>query len=184
MQLERQLDALANRCIGPKGRESLAVRQMVRDAVEGRRIDPTCVQLAAGISTFTLDPDEVFANRGESRSLRFSFNTLTIVYGISVAIRTTGGTSLTSGASWLFNLNRSQRNAIGQPDNRVSLIVADTATSSPLVIQPMYGEYKVDWTGTLVMDESAVRLPQTVESFVMNLYGVEVWQKNGPIPAR
>ena len=181
---ERQLNALANRCMGPKGRESLSVRQMVRDAVSARRIPADCVQLAAGISTFQLDPDDVFTTNGESRDIRFSFNTLTVVYGMSVAITVAGGGSLQSGMNWLFNLNRSQRNAIGQPDNRVSLVVADVGTQGPFVIQPMYGEYKVDWTGTLVMDEVAARLPQTVEKFVLNLYGVEVWQKNGPIMAR
>lgn len=186
MSYDSQLDALTNRCMGPMGRESLPVRQLARDALKARKIDPTCVQMAQAVTTFTLDPDDVFATTGETRNLRFEFNTLTVVYGMSVAIRvaTGGNTTLQSGASWLFNLDRSQRNAIGQPDNRVSLLVADLGVQSPFNIQPMYGEYNVDWTGTLQLIEAVARLPQTVESFVMNLYGLELWHKNGPIMAR
>ena len=180
-EYQAELDALANRCGGPKGRESLAVRQMVRDAIESRQIDPRTVQLAAGASTFQLDPDDVFNIRGEARALRFKFNTLTVVYGVSLAISSSGAT-LGRPDVWLFDLQRSQRNAIGQPNNRVSLS-AFSGPDQPTVIQPLYGEYKVDWTGSLLMDDVTARMPQTVERFTVTLHGIEVWKQNGPILA-
>lgn len=180
-EYQAELEALANRCGGPKGRESLAVRQMVRDAIESREIDPRTVQLAAGITSFQLDPDEVFNIRGEARALRFKFNTLTVVYGISVAISSSGAT-LGRPDVWLFDLQRSQRNAIGQPNNRVNLSSVAGA-DEPTIIQPLYGEYKVDWTGSLLMDEINARMPQTVERFTISLHGIEIWKHNGPILA-
>ena len=178
---EQKYDALANRCIGPKGRESFAVRQMVRDAISARGIDPTCVQLAQAVTTFQI-VDTAFAVTGEAVAMRFRFNTLTVVYGIQNGIRSPG--VAINPDVWQFNIDRSQRNAIGQPDNRASLTSINTAGIVDYqVIQPMYGEYKVDWTGTLVMDERLV-LPQQVDRLTINLLGIELWQRNGPILGR
>lgn len=174
-------DALANRCIGPKGRESFAVRQMVRDAISTRGLDPTCIQLAMGVTTFQF-ADQTFNATGEPTALRFQFNTLTVVYGISNGIRAAGLAQ--NPDLWFFNIDRSQRNAIGQPDNRASLTSINTAgITEYAVIQPMYGEYKVDWTGTLVLDERTV-FPQVVDRMTINLHGVEIWQRSGPILGR
>ncbi len=174
-------EALAARCIGPQGRESLAVRQMVRDAITARGIDPTCVQLSDAVVSFQI-ADETFNAQGEARALNFRFNTLTIVYGISAGVRAAGNPG--NPDVWFFNIDRSQRNAIGQPENRASftsIFTIDTATYEP--IQPMYGEYKVDWTGTIVLDEAA-GFPHVVDRLTINLHGLELWQRNGPILGR
>ncbi len=177
-------DALANRCIGPQGRESFAVRQMVRDAISARGIDPTCIQLAAGVTTFQI-ADTTFNAQGEATALRFQFNTLTVVYGISCGIRSPGDAA--SPDVWFFNIDRSQRNAMGQTANRASLSTIYTQAlgggSIYSTIQPMYGEYKVDWTGTLILDERIV-FPQLVNRLTINLHGVELWQRSGPILGR
>ena len=174
-------DALANRCIGPKGRESFAVRQMVRDAISSRGLDPTCIQLAQCVTTFQF-AEQTFNATGEAVALRFQFNTLTVVYGIANGIRAPG--VAINPDLWFFNIDRSQRSAIGQPDNRASLTQINTAgVDTYLTIQPMYGEYKVDWTGTLILDERTV-FPQLVNRLTINLIGVEIWQRSGPILGR
>lgn len=175
-------EALAARCIGPNGRESLAVRQMIRDAITARGIDPTCVQLSDALITFQLE-DETFQAQGEARALNFRFNTLTIVYGITAGVRAAGVAQ--NPDVWLFNIDRSQRNAIAQPDNQASFtgIATNAGDGHPSAIQPMYGEYKVDWTGSIQITEAA-GYPHVVDRVTINLHGLELWQRNGPILGR
>lgn len=179
---QHEYEALGNRCVGIKGRESLAVRQMVRDAVTVRGLDPKCIQLAQALVSFQL-VNENFAVTGESRPLTFEFNTLTIVYGIHVFIR--GDDAATRGGNWFFNIDRSQRNAIATSRNQASLAMLfnEVGGSWYVPIQPMYGEYKVDWTGTLTCDERAA-LPVVVARMTWSLVGLEIWQRNGPVLGR
>lgn len=175
-------EALAARCIGPKGRESLAVRQMVRDSIIARGIDPTCVQLSDAVVSFQL-AEETFNARGEARALNFRFNTLTVVYGISAGVRAAGDAG--NPDTWFFNIDRSQRNAIGQPENRASFSAIDTAGVTEYEpIQPMFGEYKVDWTGAILLDAATAGFPYLVDRLTINLHGLELWQRNGPILGR